>query len=119
MQQWTGLSLTGYATTFLKNAGWSVTAAFNINMVITAMNLVGCGLEFLVINRFGRRPILLWGMVALTACCIIIGGLGCVPINHAKDHIMTGKEKGALKGLAAFLIMLNLIFHMSVGPVGE
>jgi len=108
LQQWAGLSLTGYAVVFLKTAGWSTKAAFNLNMVITAMNLVGCGLEFTVINRFGRRPLILWGMVCHMVLLLLIGVLGCV---HNNTHV--------LQALAAFLIMLNLIFHMTIGPVSE
>ncbi|BEI81861.1 hypothetical protein CcaverHIS002_0210210 [Cutaneotrichosporon cavernicola] len=106
IQQWSGLSLTGYAIVFLKSVGWSTTAAFNLNMVITAMNLVGCALELFVINRFGRRPLILWGMTMLMTLLLLIGILGSVPFNH---HV--------IQAIASFLILLNLIFHATIGPV--
>jgi SP family general alpha glucoside:H+ symporter-like MFS transporter len=75
-------------------------------MVIAGMNLVGCAMELFVINRWGRRSLTLWGMAMLMALLLLIGILGCVPSNAS-----------VLRALAAFLILINLIYHATIGPV--
>lgn len=75
-------------------------------MIITSMNLVGCGIELFIINRVGRRTLLLGGQASLITCLIIVGILGCVP----------GTD-GVHKGLGAILAIINLVFHITLGPV--
>lgn len=105
-QQWSGLNLTGYATLFLKNAGMGTKAAFDFGMIITSMNLVGCALELFAINRVGRRPLLLGGQASLILCLVLVGVLGCIPATS-----------GVNRGLGALLAVINLVYHITLGPV--
>lgn len=106
MQVLSGTAMTAYAVQFLTSAGLSTTAAFNFNVIITAMNLVGCGLEFGLITRIGRRPLIIWGMAVLAICLAIIGALGCVDTTAA-----------TAAGTGACCAIINLVYHATVGPV--
>jgi len=74
----------------------STTSAFNLSMVVTGMNLVGCAIEWFLIVRWGRRPLILWGMVSLAVCLLLIGVLGCVP--HSGP---------VLQAIGAFMVMVS------------
>lgn len=106
MQQWSGLSMTGYATQFFKQAGMSDNGAFSMNMIVTAMNIVGCACEFILINYVGRRPLLLWGNFSFVVCLMLIGILSCVPGTAAVKN-----------AIGAFMVLVNLFFHIGNGPV--
>lgn len=114
-QQWTGLSLSGMAVQLLVNAGYSSDAAFSLDIIVKAMNIVGCIIEFGIINYVPRRKLLLTGMVTLFIDLLLMGAVGCVPGTHGEGH----KNYAALKAIAAFVIMINLWFHITVGPVSE
>lgn len=109
IQQWSGLNMTGYATQMFRNAGMSATGAFNMGLIITSMNIVGCGIEFCIVNRFRRRTLILTGQVILTLCLMIIGVLGCV----------MGKSVPMLNAVGAFMVLVNLVYHATIGPVSE
>ncbi|EKD03514.1 trehalose transport-related protein [Trichosporon asahii var. asahii CBS 8904] len=105
-QQWSGYNLSGLATVFLKNAGMNATWAFNFGLIIASMNIVGCGLELAVINRISRRALLIGGQASLITILLLIGILGCLP-----------SSTGVNKGLGALLAMINLVYHITLGPI--
>lgn len=105
-QQWSGYNLSGYATLFLKNAGMGTDAAFDFGIVIASMNLVGCAMELAVINRVSRRHLLLGGQASLITCLLLIGVLGCLP-----------SSAGVNRGLGALLAVINLVYHITLGPI--
>lgn len=108
MQVWSGTSMTAYATQFFKNAGMSTLGAFNLSMVVSAMNLVGCAIEWWLIAMWGRRPLILGGMGTLATCLLVIGIMGCIP-----------KQNATLRTIGAFMAMINLLYHATVGPLSE
>lgn len=99
----------------LKNAGMSTTDAFNMNMIVTSMNLVGCAFELCIIHWVSRRFLLLSGMVSLAINLLLVGIMGTLPGTHGGDHV----NKPAVKAIAAFTIMINLIYHITIGPISE
>lgn len=103
------------AIQLLKNAGMSTEDAFSMNMIIQAMNIVGCFLELFMINWVSRRLLLLSGMGVLAIDLILIGAMGCLWGTHGEKP----PNEPALKAIAAFLIMINLWYHITIGPVSE
>ncbi|GAB7354169.1 hypothetical protein MBLNU459_g4723t1 [Dothideomycetes sp. NU459] len=70
-QQWTGVNfIFYYSTTFFKSAG--IQNAFLISMITTAVNVGSTPLSFWTIERFGRRPLLIWGAVSMCICEFIV-----------------------------------------------
>jgi len=105
-QVWSGTAMTAYAVQFFKNAGMSTQTAFNLNIVVTSMNLVGCGIEMIAVTRIGRRPMILFGLMTLAAMLLLIGIFGCL-----------SPTKPVLNGIGACCAVINLVYHASVGPL--
>ncbi|WVQ69130.1 uncharacterized protein L199_007345 [Kwoniella botswanensis] len=101
-----GNMITGLTVEFLKQAGMSTKEAFNMNLILHAMGIVGVGLSWIFLGYFGRRPIYLSGLLSEAACLLPIGILGFVE-----------KSNASLKATGGLMIMINLIFHFSLGPV--
>lgn len=106
MQVFSGTAMTAYAVQFLKAAGMTTDTAYNFNLIISAMNLVGCFCEFGLISRFGRRPLILAGMGVLAIALFIIGLLGSVDKTHSSTL-----------GIGVCCAIINLAYHASVGPL--
>ena len=105
-QVWSGTAMTAYAVQFFKTAGMSTVAAFNLNIVVTAMNLVGCALEMVLVTRIGRRPMILIGLVILGLMLLLIGVFGSIK-----------ETTGTLQGIGACCAIINLVYHATVGPL--
>ncbi|OCF58934.1 hypothetical protein L486_03427 [Kwoniella mangroviensis CBS 10435] len=101
-----GNMITGLTVEFLKQAGMSTKEAFNMNIILHAMGIVGVGLSWIFLGYFGRRSIYLSGLISEAACLLPIDILGFVE-----------KSDASLKATGGLMIMINLIFHFSLGPV--
>lgn len=105
-QVWSGTAMTAYAVQFFKNAGMSTASAFNFNILVTSMNIIGCGFEMVAVTRFGRRPMILGGLMSLGLMLLLIGIFGCLP-----------HTKAVLNGIGACCAVINLLYHFTVGPL--
>ncbi|OCF40903.1 hypothetical protein I317_05261 [Kwoniella heveanensis CBS 569] len=106
VQIWNGNMITGLTVEFLKQAGMTTGEAFNMNVILHAMGIVGVGLSWIFLGYFGRRSIYLAGLLSEAACLLPIGILGTIAKTNAR-----------LKATGGLMIMINLIFHFSLGPV--
>jgi SP family general alpha glucoside:H+ symporter-like MFS transporter len=97
IQVWSGTAMTAYAVQFLQSAGMNTVQSFNFNIIITAMNLVGVPIDFVLMRYFGRRPLIIFGLISLAAALTIIGAFGCVPATIA-----------TLTGIGACCAFINL-----------
>ena len=78
MQQWTGINFIFYfGTTFFKQLG-TITNPFLISLVTTLVNVCSTPVSFWTVERFGRRPLLIWGAVGMVVCQFIIAIAGTV-----------------------------------------
>ena len=91
---------------FFEAAGMSTTTAFNFNVIANAMNLVGCVIEFFLIRRIGRRPLMIGGLSVLGLMLLLIGIFGSVTPTKATRN-----------GVGAACFVINLVYHGSVGPL--
>ncbi|WVF71078.1 hypothetical protein IAT40_005875 [Kwoniella sp. CBS 6097] len=106
VQLWNGNMITGLTVEMLKNAGMTTEAAFNMNLVLSAMSIVGVAISWVALGYTGRRPIYIAG-IALEACCLLpIGILGSV-----------GQTATRLRATGGLMVVINLLFHFSLGPV--
>jgi SP family general alpha glucoside:H+ symporter-like MFS transporter len=62
-----GLGFSGQFVYFLQQAGVSASDSFSFNLGSVAMGFVGTILSWFVMNRYGRRTIMVWGSFGLTA----------------------------------------------------
>jgi MFS transporter, SP family, arabinose:H+ symporter len=106
-QQITGISsVLAYATVIFEQAGARADAPFEQTVYVGLVNLVFTVLAFLLIDRVGRRPLLLFGMAGMAACLALVAhGVGRGTSAASPALVLTG-----LLGFVA-------AFATSLGPV--
>lgn len=100
-----GLSFAGSFVYFLQQVGISAEDSFSFNLGSVGMAFVGTILSWFILNRFGRRTIMVYGSCFLTMMLLIIGILTVSRANGAKW------AQGVLMMLWVF------IFDLSIGPL--
>ena len=106
LQNFIGVPLVfGQTTYFFQNAG--LKDPFLGNLIIGLVALVSLASSLYLIERLGRRPLVLWGAAIMVVCDLLIGGLGIPTITP---------------GIGVGLITLSAVwvfaFQTSLGPVG-
>jgi len=88
-------------------AGLGEEEGFSMNLGVTGMAFVGTCLSWFALTYFGRRPVFIGGMIWMTACLIVIGG-----VAFKAQH-----DTGA-KWAQAGLIMVHVFaYDFTVGPL--
>ena len=83
LQQSTGVVFVlGFSTYFFQLAGFNDSNSFRLGVGVTAIGIVGNLCALFTVNRFGRRGLFFWGMVACTVInfCVAFSSL---PNNNA------------------------------------
>ncbi|KAM0276285.1 hypothetical protein ACHAQH_006915 [Verticillium albo-atrum] len=105
IQMLNGQSITQYAAIMLRSIGMSSTMAFNYNMAIQSVNILATGIAIVLMGKINRRAFYLFGSAGIGACMLVIGIMG----------FATSRKKSAIP-VAAFLIVVQCIFKVSLGP---
>ncbi|EPQ28691.1 uncharacterized protein PFL1_03994 [Pseudozyma flocculosa PF-1] len=105
IQYLSGSPLISFAVLFLQKAGLSETNSFNFNLGMNSMYVVGTIVSWFLMSRFGRRSLYLFGVVIMGLTCLVIGGLG------------VSSSKSASLAIGAMMVVLNLSYNVSIGPV--
>ncbi len=58
-----------------------------IQMITDIVEVVGVLVSFLLVNRVGRRPLLLWTTVWMAVVLFICGGLGTIPADQRSKSV--------------------------------
>jgi sugar porter (SP) family MFS transporter len=106
MQQWTGVNFIFYfGTTFFQQLG-TIQNAFLISLVTTLVNVCSTPVSFWTVERFGRRPLLIWGALGMLICEFIVAIVGtCLPDND-----------NAAKAMIALICIYIFFFASTWGP---
>ncbi len=75
--------ISSYGTYYFQLAGISTARSFQIACGAQALSIAGNIGAFLIIDRVGRRPLVLWAFGFLTVLLCVTGGLGTQTHNHA------------------------------------
>lgn len=94
--------MTRYATYYYQLAGISVEDSFKYSCGSYGLSLGGNIIGVAIVDKVGRRPLLVWGTLALSAINFIAGGLATFPENQS-----------AVLGVVAMTLLWN--FVLSVG----
>jgi len=88
MQQWTGVNFIFYfGTTFFQGLG-TISNPFLIGLITTLVNVCSTPISFWTIERFGRRPLLIWGALGMLICEFIVGvGVIFTPMNASFSRL--------------------------------
>ncbi|KAL1699970.1 general substrate transporter [Schizophyllum commune] len=95
-----------YTTTFLGNVG--VGSPFIITIIVDIVEVLGVVVSFFLVNRFGRRPLLLITSAFMTAFLVIVGAMGSL-----KGH----RSQGENNLIAAGIILYVFFFNLAWGPL--
>lgn len=74
-QQWTGVStMTFYAPIIYQKAGFTqVSGAIGQTVVMNLFNIIVTVVSLLIVDRVGRRPLLLWGVAGMGVAQVLMG----------------------------------------------
>lgn len=107
MQQWTGVNFVFYfGTTFFKDLG-TISNPFLIGLITTLVNVCSTPISFWTVEKFGRRPLLIWGALGMVVCQFIVAIVGVSSV---------GKEPAAVRAEIAFICIYIFFFASTWGP---
>jgi sugar porter (SP) family MFS transporter len=105
-QQFTGINFIFYfGTTFFTNLG-TIHNPFLISLITTLVNVCSTPISFWTVERFGRRPLLIWGAVGMVVCEFIVGIIG----------VADGSNPTVVKVQIAFICIYIFFFASTWGP---
>ncbi|QRV87794.1 Sugar (and other) transporter [Ceratobasidium sp. AG-Ba] len=106
-QQLTGINfIFYYGTTFFVSAG--ISDPYLISVLANVVNVVFTLPAFVLIDKVGRRPLLIWGALWMAIAQLIIGATGIT--------VSTDNEVGQ-RVLVAFVFLYVAAFALTWGPV--
>ncbi|OAP57753.1 hypothetical protein AYL99_08491 [Fonsecaea erecta] len=104
IQTFSGVAFVGSYTTYYQQlAGYSTAASFHLFIVQQVLSGAGNVCSWFLIDRVGRRPLTLWGMIILTLILLITGGLA-----------VSGTPP-AIKGTIALLQLFSFVYNATIG----
>ena len=124
MQQWTGVNfIFYYSTPFLQQAS-SISNVFLISLIFTLVNVCSTPLSFFLIEKVGRRPLLIWGAFGMVICQFIVAIVGVtVGFDHshpdptlADPKHMASNNPAAVNAQIAFIAIFIFFFATTWGP---
>jgi len=122
MQQWTGVNfIFYYSTPFLQSTG-AISNVFLISLIFNLVNVCSTPISFWSVERFGRRPLLVWGALGMLICQFLVAIIGdTVGFNHTHvdptDSTKTiANNIGAVDAQIAFICIFIFFFASSWGP---
>jgi SP family sugar:H+ symporter-like MFS transporter len=80
----------------------------NVSCQVDILEVAGVLVSFLLVNRFGRRPLLLNTMVVMAATLVVCGALGTI-----RD-----RSKAMNTVIASMIMIYVFVFNLAWGPVG-
>jgi len=81
--------------------------AFSSNLIVTGVLTAGILLSFLLVDKVGRRPLLLCGGAAMSSCVFVVGGIGFTNITESIGRL-----------LVAMCCIWVFAYALSVAPIG-
>lgn len=114
-QQLVGINVVFYYGAVLWQAvGFSESDALLINVISGGISIAACVLTLLVIDRIGRKPLLLWGSVGMTVTLALVVYAFANAEQDAAGNLLLG-DYGTLALISANAYVF--FFNLSWGPV--
>jgi sugar porter (SP) family MFS transporter len=110
MQQWTGINFIFYfGTTFFKELG-TISNPFLLSIITTLVNVLSTPISFYIIEKFGRRTIMIYGALGMLFCEFLVGIIG-VTAGRLSQH-----NNSAVSAQIAFICIYIFFFATTWGP---
>ncbi len=114
-QQLVGINVVFYYGAVLWQAvGFSESDALLINIISGAVSIAACIVTIMVIDKIGRKPLLKWGSIGMTAALgIMVYVFATASVDNAGDLVLG--DNGVIALVAANVYVF--FFNISWGPV--
>ncbi|KAI1820447.1 high-affinity glucose transporter RGT2 [Xylaria intraflava] len=117
LQQLTGINfIFYYGTQYFKNSG--IDNAFTIQIITSVINVVSTLPGLWAVDRFGRRPLLLWGAVGMAIGQFIVALTGTLTTGQDPQGNTIVFNVPAQKASIAFITVFIFFFASTWGPLG-
>jgi len=120
MQQWTGVNfIFYYSTPFLQSTG-AISNTFLISLIFTLVNVCSTPISFYTVEKFGRRPLLVWGALGMLICQFLVAIIG-VTQGFNKTHLNADGDSranniSAVNAQISFIAIFIFFFASTWGP---
>lgn len=116
LQQLTGINfIFYYGTQFFMNSGFQ--NSFIISLITNCVNTVSTFPGLYAIDKWGRRPVLLWGAVGMCVSQFIVAILGTTTTGQDAAGNIIVHNIAAQKAAIAFICLYIFFFAASWGPI--
>ncbi|KAI8653927.1 MFS domain-containing protein [Fusarium sp. Ph1] len=117
LQQLSGVNFVFYyGTKYFQNSG--ISNGFIISMVTSAINVASTVPGMYAIDRWGRRPLLLWGAIGMCVSQLIVAVCGTVSTGqNASTGEIFVKNMAGQKASVAFVCIYIFFFASTWGPL--
>jgi sugar porter (SP) family MFS transporter len=113
MQQLTGINFIFYfGTIFFQQLG-TIDNPFMISLVTTLVNVLSTPFSFIMVEKIGRRTILIWGAAAMVIMQFIVGIIGATAGRDVPGH---PANPNATRAMIAFICLNIASFATTWGP---
>jgi MFS family permease len=116
LQQLTGINfIFYYGTKYFQNSG--VSSGFVISMITSAINVCSTVPGMYAIDKWGRRPLLLWGAVGMCVSQLIVAVVGTLSTGQTDTGVITVKNVAGQKAAVSFVCIYIFFFASTWGPL--
>ncbi|KAI5920936.1 general substrate transporter [Camillea tinctor] len=116
LQQLTGINfIFYYGTQYFKNSG--IQDSFTIQVITSVINVVSTLPGLYAVDKFGRRPLLLWGAVGMCVSQFIVAMLGTLTTGQDSLGNAIVYNVAAQKAGIAFVCIYIFFFASTWGPL--
>ncbi|USP73161.1 hypothetical protein yc1106_00435 [Curvularia clavata] len=113
MQQLTGINFIFYfGPVFFQQLG-SISNPFLISLVTTLVNVLSTPASFVMVEKIGRRPLLVFGAAGMVIMQYIVGAIGATAGKNTPDH---PANPDATRAMIAFICLNIAVFATTWGP---
>lgn len=116
LQQLTGINfIFYYGTQFFKNSGFQ--NEFVISLITSCVNTGSTIPGLIAIDRWGRRPVLLYGAIGMCVSQLLVAVLGTTTTSQDAAGNIIVHNFAAQKAAIAFICIYIFFFAASWGPI--
>jgi SP family sugar:H+ symporter-like MFS transporter len=116
LQQLTGINfIFYYGTKYFQNSG--VSSGFVISMITSAINVGSTIPGMYAIDKWGRRPLLLWGAIGMCVSQFIVAMCGTFSTGQTDTGEIFVKNLAGQKAAVSFVCIYIFFFASTWGPL--
>ncbi|KAI7971083.1 hypothetical protein EIK77_007199 [Talaromyces pinophilus] len=100
-----------YAVQFFQRAGLNSSDAFSMNVGLTSIGFIGTIVSWPLISKLGRRPLYIWGTLAIALLLFVIGILDVIPQARSGS-----KNTAPIWAQCSLILVCLFTYDITIGP---